>query len=81
MQTRRGFLKRIAAAVAVAVAAPVILREALSREMPTVAYWVQTSRASRCVDAEYEALFQKLLKECPQLYSAIRDMPCARKGE
>jgi hypothetical protein len=62
---RRSFLSRIARAVAVAVAAPVILREAIQAQLPvaTEPFWYQTTRVSRCVDSEYEAFFRKVHSE------------------
>lgn len=60
---RRSFLSRIAKAIAVTVAAPVIIREAIAAQLPAAVepFWYQTTRLSRCVDAEYEAVYQRLL--------------------
>lgn len=64
---RRGFLSRLTRAAAIAVTAPVILREVICRELPVVepdpvaaAYWVSTTRTAFATDPEYAAWWGRL---------------------
>lgn len=67
---RRSFLKRLTAAVVATVSAPIIIREIIRKELPSidadyqrVAYWIQTSRVSYCYDDAYLAAMKRILTE------------------
>jgi hypothetical protein len=60
MKTRRSFFSLIARTVAAAVAAPVIVREALAAQLPVAPpdpFWIESARVSRCIDAEHQKAF------------------------
>jgi hypothetical protein len=72
---RRSFLKRFAAAVTVAVAAPMILRETIAAELPVrkieaerelSAFWISTVRMTFCEDDLYRKWREESFKANPE---------------